>query len=164
MTRTSANKTDPMIHDFGYYTARQLAGLLGVDYQRAQRYKRQGQVTWLVTGRWVCGWCGSTDRSRMIRKPSGKCQRSMCRWCLPAYEHHVPWAVYQAWVDRGCGICGYGAGRTAKLCIDHDHACCPGRRSCGECVRGILCDYHNTLVGHLEAKEAVRVAAWLNAR
>jgi hypothetical protein len=23
--------------------------------------------------------------------------------------------------------------------IDHDHACCPGRKSCGRCVRGLLC-------------------------
>lgn len=23
--------------------------------------------------------------------------------------------------------------------IDHDHACCPGPRSCGRCVRGIAC-------------------------
>lgn len=23
--------------------------------------------------------------------------------------------------------------------VDHDHACCPGRISCGKCVRGLLC-------------------------
>lgn len=23
--------------------------------------------------------------------------------------------------------------------VDHDHACCPGPRSCGKCVRGLLC-------------------------
>ena len=36
------------------------------------------------------------------------------------------------------------------LHIDHDHTCCPGRRSCGKCVRGILCARHNLLIGQFE--------------
>ena len=35
-------------------------------------------------------------------------------------------------------------------CVDHDHACCPGNRSCGECVRGLLCQECNMLIGKLE--------------
>ena len=31
------------------------------------------------------------------------------------------------------------------LAVDHDHACCPGKKSCGRRIRGLLC--HNCNIG-----------------
>lgn len=40
--------------------------------------------------------------------------------------------------------------RGEYLCVDHDHSCCPGDRSCGRCVRALLCSRHNMNVGIVE--------------
>jgi hypothetical protein len=60
-----------------------------------------------------------------------------------------------------CAICGL---RTDDLHIDHDHACCP-RKSCGRCVRGLLCPGCNTGMGKLgDCPERLRAAiAYLEA-
>lgn len=34
--------------------------------------------------------------------------------------------------------------------VDHDHSCCPGRVSCGRCIRGILCKLCNAGLGFLK--------------
>jgi hypothetical protein len=39
------------------------------------------------------------------------------------------------------------------ICVDHDHACCPdSMKSCGKCVRGLLCSGCNRALGIVERK------------
>ena len=41
-----------------------------------------------------------------------------------------------------CAMCHEPFGEDQRICIDHDHACCPPNlpgRCCGKCVRGLLC-------------------------
>lgn len=49
-----------------------------------------------------------------------------------------------------CAICRGSCDRNARLSVDHDHRCCPGRKSCGECVRGLLCDDCNNGIARLK--------------
>lgn len=49
-----------------------------------------------------------------------------------------------------CAICRRipdPSGRMKRLGVDHDHGCCPGDRSCGKCVRGLLCSGCNGMIG-----------------
>ena len=47
-----------------------------------------------------------------------------------------------------CDICGTNDWGLHGPHIDHDHNCCLGQKSCGKCVRGILCSNHNIMIGN----------------
>ena len=56
-----------------------------------------------------------------------------------------------------------------KFAIDHDHSCCPTNgKSCGKCVRAIVCHTCNLRVGYLEVflREGLSISApegsWLS--
>lgn len=34
--------------------------------------------------------------------------------------------------------------------VDHNHACCPGKKSCGKCIRGLLHRSCNAALGYLK--------------
>jgi hypothetical protein len=55
-----------------------------------------------------------------------------------------------------CAICPseISGTRGFRMSVDHDHACCPGSRSCGKCVRGILCLNCNNSLGWMETHRA----------
>ena len=66
------------------------------------------------------------------------------------YEQY--WELYR--LQGGvCAICQRATGAKRKLAVDHDHACCRGRTSCGRCVRGLLCTNCNKLLAHLRDDE-----------
>lgn len=54
----------------------------------------------------------------------------------------------------GCAICGRKQeGYSRKFSVDHDHSCCPGSKTCGKCVRGIICHPCNVALNALEQNE-----------
>jgi hypothetical protein len=67
-----------------------------------------------------------------------------------------------------CEICGLDVSERRKdhkgrlratFALDHDHSCCPGGTSCGECLRGLLCQHCNAAIGHLGDSSATIASA-----
>jgi hypothetical protein len=60
---------------------------------------------------------------------------------------------------HACAACGERIDRTT-LHTDHDRNCCPGRRSCGKCIRGLLCGGCNVGIAMMaDSPERLRSAA-----
>ncbi len=63
-------------------------------------------------------------------------------------------AQFQARLDAQGGRCANPGCRAAEpggkgsWHVDHDHSCCSGKTSCGDCVRGLLCSRCNVTAGH----------------
>lgn len=53
--------------------------------------------------------------------------------------------------QRACGMCRSPFEEGCLIFIDRDHACCPDeKKSCGTCIRGLLCLRCNTGLGYIE--------------
>lgn len=58
---------------------------------------------------------------------------------------------YKELILNGCEICG----TIENLAIDHDHSCCPGEFTCGNCIRGVLCRTHNQGEGYFKSIDEI---------
>lgn len=64
------------------------------------------------------------DYEAMLSAQGGRCANPRCRTDVP--------------------------GGTGVFHIDHDHGCCPKDRSCGKCIRGLLCANCNLGLGNFK--------------
>lgn len=59
-----------------------------------------------------------------------------------------------------CSICKSPEKSGKRLSVDHDHRCCEGKRSCGKCIRGLICASCNNGLGRFkDSPELLRAAA-----
>lgn len=97
--------------------------------------------------RGICKKCHSAYQSEYFKNNPKKRQPN------PLYDtnylrHGISknqWEFLLGVHDGKCWICK----TRPATSIDHDHRCCPKTRSCGKCVRGILCGSCNTAIGSL---------------
>src|SRR5690606_11857913 len=53
---------------------------------------------------------------------------------------------------NACAVCKTPFDDKVRPNVDHDHNCCPGTRSCGNCLRGLLCSHCLTLASIMETR------------
>lgn len=111
-------------------------------------------------------WLPEDEFGRNNRHPDGlgyqcrKCNRDRMRLA----NYGMTWAQYQQMLSAqggGCAVCGGQCTTGRLLAVDHDHSCCPeDSRSCGRCIRGLLCSACNQGLGKFDdAPERLRAAA-----
>lgn len=66
-------------------------------------------------------------------------------------------ADYLRMLDEQGGVCAicHRPQEECRLAVDHDHRCCAGERSCGKCVRGLLCRTCNLALGCVRDDPAI---------
>ena len=88
-------------------------------------------------------WC--VDCCAVYRASEGFVANTLMRTYSLTLERYNELLADQAGV---CGSCKRAEPRGGRLSVDHDHACCAGSKSCGRCVRGLLCRRCNLMLGH----------------
>lgn len=119
-------------------------------------------------------------------RPSGMCthpertQRRACNACRNeqgrrrynalaqrGYQYKAKYGVTIEWYEETlaaqggvCAACGTVDPRApgGVFVIDHDHGCCPGKKTCGECIRSLLCGPCNLVLGLTQESEQVLLA------
>lgn len=74
-----------------------------------------------------------------------------CRSIIERMRHYgIDAHTFQALIAAQCGCCAI-CDRPFEVeeipVVDHDHECCPSRKTCGQCVRGLLCAQCNQALG-----------------
>jgi Autographiviridae endonuclease VII len=65
-------------------------------------------------------------------------------------QYNITLDIYNNMLAAQGGVCAICGGHCNKrMSVDHDHRCCPGKKSCGKCIRGLLCSRCNHGIGLL---------------
>ena len=79
--------------------------------------------------------------------------RPQCKACQRKDRYGITreqWDLMLIQQGYSCAICGCDE-PVGGWFVDHDHACCPGsNKSCGQCVRALLCSKCNFGIGQFD--------------
>lgn len=108
--------------------------------------------------RTYCKSCEIVRLNEYNSRPGVKEERK--RWRAKHYYGKTLEQIQEIFEKQGsvCAICHTLDPGIKGWVIDHDHECCSGIKSCGKCVRGVLCSRCNRGLGHFLNPEILLVA------
>lgn len=116
---------------------------------------------YVARGRYIKRYCSHACRATPPPERRAVQRRQSHVWRTYGLDKQSYEAMQVAQDDR-CASCGEKqVGR--RLAVDHDHACCPGKTSCGKCVRALVCQACNSAAGLLkdDPDRALALATYL---
>lgn len=74
------------------------------------------------------------------------------RWRAIFRKYKLTKEQYEQLLDAQGGTCAVCSKKPNRsyLSVDHDHACCPTAKTCGNCIRGLLCQSCNSFLGRVD--------------
>lgn len=92
------------------------------------------------------------DRNNEIKKKAFRENPELYRWRTIFAKYKMTKAMYEGLLESQDGVCAICKNPPNRnyLAVDHDHSCCPGTKSCGECIRGLLCGSCNSFLGRVD--------------
>lgn len=110
--------------------------------------------------------CRECAREKYKAVRDRRSQRATSMWA----NYKMTLQDYDNLLANQNGLCAFNGCDTTEelnggfLAIDHDHNCCE-KKSCGKCVRGLLCSAHNSMLGfaHDRIKELLAGVDYLES-
>ena len=90
-------------------------------------------------------------KNNEYKKAARQRNPEMSRWLAIQKKYKLTKFMYLEMLEKQngvCAICKLPPNRN-WLAVDHDHACCPGIKTCGKCIRGLLCGSCNSFLGRV---------------
>ena len=93
----------------------------------------------------------SQNENKIKRKISSR------KWYLKSTYNLTIEQYNKMLIDQSgrCDICETQITHDRYFDVDHNHNCCNGYKSCGKCVRGLICFNCNSILGH--SKENINI-------
>lgn len=120
----------------------------------------------------ACDGCGDLFTAKYtVTGLCARCKNKRKKKKLSPAQHHANMMkFYYGLTDRQyaeqlekqggvCAICGGEDKSGKRLAVDHDHSCCPGSKTCGRCLRGLLCSSCNNALGYFrDSQDTIKAA------
>jgi hypothetical protein len=74
------------------------------------------------------------------------------RWAGIHKKYKLTKQMYLDIMEQQGGVCAICKNPPTRLylAVDHDHSCCPTSKTCGNCIRGLLCQQCNAFLGRIK--------------